>query len=60
MQGFTDREIGLNFGRERRDPRTAYLVGIFKEDEEINEPTIWSEFLKGDEGTYGPSIWSEF
>jgi len=30
MQGFTDREIGLNFGRERRDPRTAYLVVIFQ------------------------------
>ena len=55
-----DGRICPNCKRGLKDPRTADLVGIFKGDEGIHGPPIWSKFLKGKAGIYGPPIWSEF
>ena len=60
MQGSMDGRISPNCKRRYKDPRTADLVGIFKVDEGIHGPPIWSMFLKGYAGINGPPIWYDF
>ena len=59
-QGSMDGRISPNCKMRYKDPRTADLVGIFKVDEGIHRPPIWSMFLKGYAGINGPPIWYDF
>ena len=73
-QGSTDLRVSPNlkkgkqgrpnwskfFKGETSDPRTAHLVAIFKGDQGIHGPSVWSKFKKGKAGIHGTPNRSKF